>query len=564
MIRYLHIRHLAIIDALALEFEPGFNVLTGETGAGKSIVVGAIELLLGGRASAEVVRTGSECATVESVLETIENKELILKREVSASGRSRAFVDGTLVAASTLRTLTGPLVDLHGQHDHQQLLDPALHLGLLDEFGGLQARVDAVGSAWDALALARQRQEALALDERERRARAELARVTLAEIERVGPRVGEDTELAAERATLANAERLTELAQGAFDALYDADGAALGQLAVVWRRLDELGRLDGTFSAHRGVRDTVQPVLDDLAMVLRTYVSSLERSPERLQQVEDRLASLERLTRKYGSTLNEVVAVATRARETLASMEATQDQRAEIERELQQAEHAYRSAAASLSADRVRAAGELGTLLQAEVARLAMEKARTEFRLATFPSVPDRWTRWGFDEGQLFIAANAGEELRPLARIASGGELSRVMLALKTLASTDGVGKTLIFDEVDAGIGGRVADTVGRRLRELGRRFQVICITHLPQVAAHATTHFRVSKHTDRGRTSVTVERLSADERTEELARLLAGRDVTHSARTVAAEMLAHAGESESPAEAKGESAARIRRESRL
>jgi DNA repair protein RecN (Recombination protein N) len=417
-----------------------------------------------------------------------------------------------------------------------------------------------VGLAWDELSAARQRHEALALGAREREARAEVARLTLAEIDRVAPRAGEDADLQAERGVLANAERLTALAQDAFAALYDADAAALGQLAIVWKRVDDLSRLDPSFTAHRGARDAVQPILDDLAISLRDYLSTLDRSPDRLQQVEDRLAAIERLRRKYGPTLDDVLGAARRARETLSLMEATQDQRAEVEQALEGAERAYRAAAEALSASRRTAAVDLGRRLQTELATLAMEKATTEFRLEGDVSAPERWTRTGFDQGQIYIAANAGEQPRPLARIASGGELSRVMLALKTLATTDGAGKTLIFDEVDAGISGRVADTIGRRLRELGRRFQVICITHLPQVAAHATTHFQVSKRTQNGRTVVSMTRLGREGRIEELARLLAAREVTASARVAAAEMLAQGGESESPAEAKGESVARTRR----
>ena len=272
MLRYLSIRHLAIIDSLAVEFEPGFNVLTGETGAGKSIVVGAIDLLLGGRASADAIRTGSGFATVESLLETTDNKELIVRREISSTGRTRAFVDNSLVSAATLRTVTTPLIDLHGQHDHQQLLDSSQHMALLDAFAGLSRPLEVVEAAWDRLASARERRDALALDAREREARAELARLTLADINRVAPLPGGGVLLAGERSALSNAERLTELAQRAFDALYEADGAALGQLASVWKRLEELGRLDSSFTNHLGARETVQPVLDDLAVTLRDYV----------------------------------------------------------------------------------------------------------------------------------------------------------------------------------------------------------------------------------------------------------------------------------------------------
>lgn len=561
MLRFLSIQRLAIIDALAVEFAPGFNVVTGETGAGKSIVVGAIDLLLGGRASSDMVRTGADGALVQALLQVDESKEVIVRREMSAAGRSRAFVDESLVTAAALRSVTCPLIDLHGQHDHQQLLDPVEHLLLLDTLAGAEREVQDVAAAWDALAAAREAVEALSMGQREREARLEMARFQLGEIEKVNPAPGEDDGLANERRVLQNAERLHRLAAEAYADLYDADEAALARLRSVWRRVDELASLDTSFEPYRQTREAVQPLLDDLAAELRGYASRVETSPERLQAVEDRLAALERLKRKYGPALEDVLRKAAEFRTTIENLDASAERGEEVRAALDAAERRYREAADRLSARRRMAAASLPGRLEAELAELAMERTRCAFPLESDAGDPSRWSARGWDRGELFISANAGEAPRPLARIASGGELSRVMLALKSIASTDAVGKTLIFDEVDVGISGRVADTVGRRLRDLGRRFQVICITHLPQVAAYATSHFHVAKRVEGGRTIATMTLLSEVDRIEEIARLLAGREVSASARATARDMLAGAlgGESESKRKAKGESEGRSR-----
>lgn len=547
MLRFLSVAHLAIIDTLNVELAPGFNVVTGETGAGKSIVVGAIDLLLGGRASSDLVRTGAEQATVQAIIETTDNKELIIRREITASGRSRAYLDNALVTAGHLRAVTGPLIDLHGQHDHQQLLDGTEHLRLLDALARADDEVAAVEAAWATLVSARQAVDVLSMGQREREARLEMSRFQLAEIERVGAQPGEDEELQAERLRLTHADRLQRLVGGAYDDLYEADAAALTRLAQVWRRLDEAASLDPNLDAVEAHRQ-VQPVLDDLAISLRAYLGRLDSSPDRLQAVEDRLAAIERLKRRYGPTLDAAIDRARELKATIATLEAAADRGGELRARLASAEAGYRTAAQRLSEARSTTAQRLPALLERELAELAMERTRCAFPLESDLDAPERWTAAGVDRGELFISANTGETPRPLARIASGGELSRVMLALKTLASTDAAGKTLIFDEVDAGIGGRVADSVGRRLRELGTRFQVICITHLPQVAAHATAHYRVIKTVVAGRTLATMARLTEAEREEELARLLAGRAVTASTRATARDMLAAAAEAARPA----------------
>ena len=537
MLRFLSIRNLAVIDHLELEFEPGFNVLTGETGAGKSILVGAVGLLVGGRASADLVRTGEDAAAIEAIFDRPDGREVILRREISSAGRSRAFVDGALATSAALRELSGLLVDLHGQHEHQVLLDPATHIDLLDTFAetaGERAAVADAFASWRELATERDR---LLANVREGTARAEFLSFQLAEIDRVAPAAGEDDELAATRQVLSNADRLQRLCGDAYDALYEGEQAALPALAIVWKRLGELAGIDARFAPHLESRELVKSQLEDLAFFLRSYVAGIDASPDRLQEVEDRLALLERLKKKYGPTLDDVIRKAGQLRQDLSDVTHGAERTADIEAAVAAARTAYLSRAEALSTRRVAAAAAFSTALERSLRDLAMARTRCEVRFARASSEA-QWSAQGIDQAELFISPNPGEELRPLARIVSGGELSRIMLALKTLASTDAPGKTLIFDEVDAGIGGAVADVVGGRLQRLAERFQVLCITHLPQIAAHGATQFHIAKSVRQGRTLTAVARLGAAEREEEVARMIAGNVVSPAVRASAAEML--------------------------
>jgi DNA repair protein RecN (Recombination protein N) len=538
MLRFLSIRNLAVIDRLELEFEPGLNVLTGETGAGKSILVGAVGLLVGGRASAELVRTGEDQAAVEAVFEAPDGSELVVRREISAqSGRSRAFLNGSLATSAALREAAAPLVDLHGQHEHQLLLDPAAHLDLLDAFADLEVEREAVSAAFASLQAVTAERDRLALDSREKARREEYLQFQLTEIRRVAPQPGEDEELATSRQVLANAERLQRWCAEAYTSLYEGDRAALPALASVWKRVGELAAIDPQFQPYLAARDSVKPQLEDLAYFLRSYSAEFDASPARLQEVEDRLAVLERLKKKHGPALQDVIdAEAALARE-LSSLEQSGQRAAELDAALETARTTYVGQAEALSAKRRQASGEFTGRLVESLADLAMTRTRCEVRFAA-PRGPDAWSARGIDEAEFFISPNPGEDLRPLARIASGGELSRLMLALKTLASTDAPGKTLIFDEVDAGIGGTVADIVGARLRELAGECQVLCITHLPQIAAYGGTHYRIEKAVKETRTVTSVTRLGVKEREEELARMIAGAEVSASVRASAREML--------------------------
>ncbi len=552
MLRYLNIRNLAVIEALEVNFEPGLNVLTGETGAGKSILVEAVSLLLGGRASPDLVRTGEDTAIVQAIFET-DGREVVVRREVTSQGRSRAFIDGTLATAATLRELGERLVDLHGQHEHQALLNPDVHIDLLDQFAGQAELRDRVAAAYAEWAGLTAELDEVRRQERDKSARTDFLRFQLGEIDRVKPRPGEDEELSTTRQLLANAEKLKRLCDEAYSRLYENDEAVLGGLAQVWKRVSDLAALDNRFAPYLEARDAVRAQLDDLASFLREYAADIDEAPSHLQEVEDRLAALDRLKRKYGPTLADVIGRQADCRSELSSLEATGERAAELERAVGAAERGYDGLAATLSSARQKAAPKFARALEQGLAELAMEHTRLEVRFSDGRPESERRTARGIDVAEFYVSPNPGEELRPLARIVSGGELSRLMLGLKTLASTDAPGKTLIFDEVDAGIGGRVADVVGRRLQGLGRDFQVLCITHLPHIAACALTHYRVSKSVRKDRTLTSVERLDGDARVEEVARMMAGSIVTDGTLASAREMI-ESKQPEGERKAKGES----------
>jgi DNA repair protein RecN (Recombination protein N) len=541
MLRFLSVRNLAVIDRLELEFERGLNVLTGETGAGKSILVGAVGLLVGGRASADLVRTGEETATVEAIFETPAGSEVIVRREVSSQGRSRASIDGALATSAMLRDVCAPLVDLHGQHEHQLLLNAATHLDLVDTFADLGDRRLLVTERFAAFQAIRAERERLVSGEREKASRLEFLVFQLAEIDRISPKAGEDEELTATRTVLANADKLQRLCSDAYGALYEGDTAALPALAVVWKKVGELAALDARFGPYLEARAAVKSQLEDLSFFLRSYAGAIDSSPSRLQEIEDRLAQLERLKKKHGPTLADVVNKAESLRREQHELTHATERVATIEHELAYARDAYLNAATTLSNARHTAAGEFSRALEKALGELAMTRTRCDVRFVPAANESD-WTDRGIEEGEFYISPNPGEELRPLARIASGGELSRVMLALKTLASTDAPGKTLIFDEVDAGIGGAVADVVGARLQRLASTYQVLCITHLPQIAAYGATHFRIEKSVRTGRTVTDVARVEGARREEELARMIGGTDVSAAVLASAREMLAFRG----------------------
>ena len=561
MIRFLAIRNLAVIESVAVDFEQSFNILTGETGAGKSILVEAVGLLLGGRATQDLIRTGENLATVEAIFETEDGSELIVRREITSQGRSRAFINGALATAAALKDLANRLVELHGQHEHQQLLDPAQHLALLDGWADLAGQRVRVAGAFAAVRALREQLDRLRMDDRERAARLDLVEFQLGELQQANLRPGEDETLSAERQLLRSADTIQRLCSESYAELYDDDTAALTALGRIWKRVGELAAIDPRFAPHLDARDEIKAQLEDLAFTLRTVVDGLDGSPGRLDQVEDRLALIERLKRKHGGSLDDAIAQRERLAAEHKALTGGEASLAEVQKQLADAGGAFLDAARRLSAARRAAAPKFARAIEAELAGLAMERTKFEVRLAT-SETEGQWTDAGIDTGEFFLSPNVGEELRPLARIVSGGELSRVMLALKTLSAMAGTtergrgpmdpAKTLIFDEVDAGIGGRVATVVGQKLASLGERFQVLCITHLPQIASCGRTHFLIEKRIQGRRTVTSVTQLEGEERVAEIARMMGGAAAGEKALAGARELLDAAG-------AKGESERRNR-----
>jgi DNA repair protein RecN (Recombination protein N) len=552
MLRLLRIERLAVIDSVEVEFSPGFNVLTGETGAGKSVLVEAVDLLLGGRASPELVRTGEATATIEASFEA-SARTLVVRRELAAQGRSRAFIDGELVTAAGLKDLTAGLIELHGQREHHTLLDPASHLDVLDAYGSLDRLTVPTARAYRALEESEAELQRFRRAAADRSTRLELVAFQLGELDRAALKtVKEDEELSAVRQVLASADRIERLCAEAYGSLYDDDESILARLGAVWRRVEDLAALDPQFRPYLECRDSIKAQLEDLAISLRRYGESIDASPQRLQETEERLALLERLKRKYGPTLAEVIARRDSLRKESDDLGRYDERLAKLEAQTDSARATYVAAAEALSVERRKAAVDFAHSIERLLGDLAMERTRFEVRFNTDALPSSNWTARGFDEAEFFISPNPGEELRPLARIVSGGELSRVMLAIKTLSAARAMeapagnersgregAPALIFDEIDAGISGRVADVVGRRLRALGSTFQVLCITHLPQIAAYADAHFHVEKVVNRSRTRTSVERLTQAGRIEELARMLGGASVSDRMRASAREMLA-------------------------
>lgn len=566
MLREIHIRNYAVVESLSLELYPGFNVLSGETGSGKSILVGALGLALGGRASPDVVRNGADRASITAVFQSdappwacwldeygfapAAENEIILRREVLAEGKSRLLVNDQPATLAAVRKLAFSLADIHGQNEHVALLDPEAQLQLLDDFVGAGALRAEVAERFRRRRDLQEELAALTGDEQERLRTIDVLSFQAEELRAARLAPGEDGRLEAEKRLLANVEKLRAAASSAFAHLYEEEGSVCSRLALVSRALDELCRYDSALAPQLEPLNSARAALDDLAGYVRDYLGELEADPRRLEEIETRLEQIDRLKRKYGKSIEEISAYAARAEAELAKLEGAADRRSEIARDLENAEAEYRRAAGGLSEKRQAAAQSLEKMMHSELAQLGMEKARFKFSFAPEGAAGPR----GTDAIEILISTNSGEELRPLARIASGGELSRVMLGLKTAAAerarqTSGGkpsrrlmppgGRTLVFDEVDAGIGGRVAERVGQRLKRLAQTAQVVCITHLPQIACFADHHYRVEKHDRAGRTVAAVSYLARQEdRAEELARMLSGSQITDAVLQHAAAML--------------------------
>jgi DNA repair protein RecN (Recombination protein N) len=556
MLVELRAENYAVIDHAIASFGPGLNLLTGETGAGKSILVDALALLMGGKASSEVVRHGADKAVVSCVFETTpgaeqileENgidstgNEVILRREILESGKGRVFVNNQAAAVAVLKALAPELALVHAQSETLSSFDQAQQRILLDRFGGISTEwVEAAHHAWRAAA---ERLAELVEGEQDRLRMVDLWSYQRKEIDQAQLKAAEDEALETEKRVLANSEKLYTAAMSAFDQLYEGGASAEGALRAAAKNVQELSRYDGKFAEAVQQLEGARATVGDVAASLRDYAEGINASPERLAEIEDRLAALDRLKRKYGKTVAEVIAFGEDVTRKLGEIEDREGTLKEVEATLAKAAGEYKTAAGALSKDRKSAAEKLAKLAEAQINSLAMKvKFEVEVKAAEREM---GWTAAGWDEVTYLIATNAGEPLKPMDQIASGGEMSRVMLALK-VAVEEGTAKTaknptprtLVFDEIDIGIGGRAAEAVGRKLKALSKGQQVLCVTHLPQIAAFADQHFLIVKQEADGRTKTGIRLLDDRARTHEVARMLSGAKVTETSLQHAGQMIA-------------------------
>jgi DNA repair protein RecN (Recombination protein N) len=557
MLKHLRATNFAILSDVEIELGAGMNALTGETGAGKSLIVEAVNLLRGGRASADIPRAGADEAVVEAIVEVPpdlrgrvdgvlegaglpnDGDEVFIRRVITRGGRGRCYVNGALTTAARLGELGALLVDLSGQHQHQGLVDPARHLEILDVFGDADADVAAMAAAWAELRRCDDVLQTLGGDERDREARVDYLRFQLDELDGANLQPGEDAAMELERARLAAVDQLQSAARMAEERLYSGDASARDLIAAAAREIERAIRTDPTLEPIGRQLVEIDSLLDDAADQLRTYADKLEGDPERLAMLDERIALLRRLVRKHAGTLGEVIAKAAELRAELAALTGREASLADAQRARSAAEAAAVAAASVLTKSRSRAAKKLDKDVGAALAELGMAAAKLSVVVEPRALGPT-----GADRVEVMLVSNKGEEPRPLAKIASGGELSRIMLALKlALRSADEVA-TYVFDEVDAGIGGATAQVVGAQIRAVADHRQVLCVTHLPQIAAYADHHFHVEKTEVAGRTETHVRRLTGTARKDELARMLGGH-ATSKAKAHAGELLAEAARSE-------------------
>jgi DNA repair protein RecN (Recombination protein N) len=553
MLLELIVENYAVVEQARIRFQEGLNVLTGETGSGKSIVVDSLSLLLGARASTEMIRSGETKARVcgifaldsspeiggllaEAGIEHDGDEEIIIEREITATGKSRAFVANRPVTTAFLRQIAPALGDIHGQNEQQLLFTTQAQRELLDEYAHaeeLRSRVAGVFAEWRSVG---EKLKELSQSEQEKLRMLDLWTFQRKEIEAVQPRSGEDAELEAERRVLQNVTRLQESAAAAFGLLYESQDSATTQLRQALKRVEELTRIDQSVAETSASLKQAAVMVDEAAYALRDYLGRLEGDPGRLDEVEARLAALDRLKRKYGGSVDEVLAFLADVTRRADEVENASEHRAAVEKEQAKLAEEYEQLAGELSQARSAAAERLSNQVESELKSLAM--SGTQFQVAVRQS---GWTASGVDEIGFLVSPNRGEELKPLEKIASGGELSRIALALKTaIGDADrrpGI-PTLVFDEVDAGVGGAAAAAVGRRLKTLSRRNQVICVTHLAQIAGFADHHYAVSKREKKGRVTTAIEELVRDERAREIGRMLSGEHITPEALKQAEQLL--------------------------
>lgn len=565
MLSLLKIKNIALIDRLDIEFGPGLNLLTGETGSGKSIIVDSLGALTGERVSSDLIKEGEQSAQIEGLfslpdspglakifsesgIETEDSGEidLIVRRELSASGKNRIFINNQLVTQSVLKRIGPYLVDIHAQGEHTALYNPATHLDILDEFADTRAQREKVAQAHHHWWVTKTELGMLEQNEAEKLQMLDILKFQVGEIRRVDPLAGEDEELEEEKRRLNNVEKLSALSGDAYSLIYEDDRSTTATLEKAARKIEELAGFESRFEAYNESIKTAQAVLEDLAISVRDFRNHLEFSPARLEEIETRLAEIAALKRKYGASIESILSHLRESEERLENIESAEFREKELREKLKVLRNDYIAAATELNQRRARAARKFEKEVEAALKAVALEKARFEVRIET-PDLENEnfdggLTAKGFDAIEFYFSANPGESVKPLARVASGGEASRLMLILKTTAKSSDREKTVVFDEVDAGIGGRVAEAVGLKLKELAQAQQVLCVTHQAQIASLADRHFIVEKSMGKSQTGVSVRELSGAEQVEEIARMLAGQTITDTARQHAREMLSAAG----------------------
>ncbi len=568
MLRLLNIVNFAVIDRLQVEFKQGLNVLSGETGSGKSILMDALGLLLGERSSPEFIRTGEDRAFIEGVFDMegntplkellsdagvdVSEEEVLIRRELVANGRGRIFINNQVANIGLLKSIQPHLIDIHGQGAQQSLLLSEVHLNLFDAFAGASKNRARVLQAYDNLQRVTKELEQLRQSESERLQTLDTVNFQVSEIEHANLAENEDAELETEHNLLVNAERLAELSGDAYKRIYDDEKSILSVLAIVHKRLNDLASVDSRFSPYIEQLSTVKYILNDIAFFLGEYYGGIQASPERLRVVDDRLTELNRLKRKYGGSLAAVLETCANLIERKQQLLNSDEHSQLLELQLRRALDDYRKESSSLSNLRRSSTGKFENAVNKELKDVSLGNARFSVQLGEAQKGPlaqklqlllgqaneAGLRRTGNEDVAFLFSANPGEEVRPLNGVASGGELSRLMLILKTITSPSLFPKTLIFDEIDVGIGGKVADAVGMRLRRLAKTNQVLCVTHQLQIARYADAHFLVNKDVVNGRTLTKVSELDEQGRIEELARMIGGSEVTASARKHAKELI--------------------------
>lgn len=574
MLTLLSISNIALIDDLRVEFDQGLNLLTGETGSGKSIIVDALGVLIGGRFTSDLLKSGSERAFIEGLfsvvrspelqtllsaagieigdselaaLEKIEPHEIIIRRELSSGGRNKIFINNQLATQSLLRDLRPFLVDIHGQGDQQTLFNTDTHLEMLDAFAGLAALRREVAESYHQWSGLKRELEDLQRDEAAKFQLVDILRFQIDELERAQLVIGEDETLEEERRRLQNVEKLTLLSAQSYALIYEDTDAALSRVRLATKQIEELSGYESSFRDYLEGLESSRAILEDLAFSLRDFSEKLEFSPVRQEQIEDRLVEISGIKRKYGGSIESALEHLARSEDRLRQVEHAGERETRVQTELANSLAAYLEQARRLHRERVRAAKKFEKAVEQGLQEVAMENARFQVQVtaaeaaelkdhATSPA--GAFNAKGIDHVEVYFSANVGEAVKPLVKVASGGEASRLMLVLKTVAHASEFPRTIVFDEIDTGIGGRVSEAVGAKLKTLSQTNQVLCVTHQPQIARFADSHLLVKKETVDGRTEVNVEGLDRRARVEEIARMLTGAEITESARRHARELL--------------------------